>query len=362
MDLTRAFKATIVAIYFLATATGNGEIVDPRSTRTIALTLSVEEEIPVLGIAQGHLTTLSFQDGNGVPLPIIEMKWPNEMEVDLSASHSHVATLRKVGRRVVEGGLLAFIEGIHTPVHFSVTSKAPSAQRVIVRIHDAKPGDLLGGRAALVSQRRSPPNLDAAIREFLLAHPEVIREALDPVRQLAAKAQLLRAEVLGTDGVPAAGDPMGAVTVVEFFDYGCGYCKRSATAVRETIAKSGVRVELRDYPILGPDSELASRLALAAGLQGRYTDAHFALMERVRGLGSPAAADLAAELGLDATRLEEDMHSAEVSARIEANRALGRRLGIRGTPVFLVVGPETVHVAPGEVDGARIAEMVKAVK
>ncbi|MCY3837703.1 MAG: DsbA family protein, partial [Gammaproteobacteria bacterium] len=202
---------------------------------------------------------------------------------------------------------------------------------------------------------------ESAIRDFLLAHPEVIREALDPVRQLATKAQLLRAEILGTDGVPAAGDPLGAVTVVEFFDYGCGYCKRSATAVRETIAKSGVRVELRDYPILGSDSELASRLALAAGLQGRYTEAHFALMEREGGLGPAAAADLATKLGLDVTRLEEDMQSAEVSARIEANRTLGQRLGIRGTPVFLVVGPETVHVAPGAIDGARIAETIRAV-
>ena len=102
----------------------------------------------------------------------------------------------------------------------------------------------------------------------------------------------LRGEIVGSAGVPTAGDPVVAVTVVEFFDFRCGYCKRSLDAVRAAAAQPGVRVELRDYPILGPESERA-RLALAAGMQGRYKEAHFTLMEREGGFGPEGVADLA---------------------------------------------------------------------
>ena len=358
-NVNRAGAALILA----AAATGLADDAGPAGTRTLALTLSAEEAIPAIGIGQGSLATLSFADAAGRPLRIVEIESSSDdVAIGLPASHPHVATLRRSGKRESEFGLVALVEEIDMPVHLAVTTKAPPASRVVVRIDRGGTANRMpDGTAPVPAGGSRPAGMDAVIREYLLAHPEVIREALDPARQLAAKVEALRDEIVGADGVPAAGDPAGAVTVVEFFDYRCGYCKRSADAVRVAIAAAGVRVELRDYPILGPDSERASRLALAAGLQGRYEDAHFALLEREEGFGPGAAADLAAELGLDAARLEADMESAAVAERIEANRALARRLGVTGTPAFLVLGPEAVRVAPGAVDGDRIAEMIEAV-
>ena len=357
VNLTGAVLIAVVA------ATGLADEAGPAGARTVALSLSAEEAIPAIGIGQGNLTTLSFVDREGTPLPIVDLESSSDdVAIGVPASHPHVATLRRSGKRESDFGLVALLEGIDMPVHLAVNSKAPPATRVVVRIgRDGASDRATVGTESGPAGDSPPVDMDAVIREYLLAHPEVIREALDPARQLASKAEALRDEIVRADGVPAAGDPAGAVTVVEFFDYRCGYCKRSADAVRVAIAAAGVRVELRDYPILGPDSERASRLALAAGLQGRYEDAHFALLEREEGFGPGAAADLAAELGLDAARLEADMESAQVTEQIEANRALARRLGVTGTPAFLVLGPEAVRVAPGAVDGDRIAEMIEAV-
>ena len=326
-------------------------------TRTIALRLSADEAVPVVGVRAGELTTLSFRDAAGAPRRIVAIDASTDaVEVVRAASHPHVATLRAVGRRRTGGNLVALVDGIAAPVHFSLAPDGPRALRVVVSIDAPEFADgpaATGGVAGI-------GEIEAVVRDYILAHPEVIREALDPARRIAAKAEELRGEIAAAD-VPAAGDPAGPVTVVEFFDYGCGYCRRSAPAVREAIARAGVRVQLRDHPVLGPDSERASRLALAAGMQGRYEDAHFALMARAEGFGPGAAADLAAELGLDAARLEADMGSAEVARRIDANRALARRLGVEGTPAFVVLGPEAVRVAPGAVDAARLNELSDAV-
>ena len=202
------------------------------------------------------------------------------------------------------------------------------------------------------------------MREYLLANPGIIEEATDPRRRLAGRVSELRAEVVGDLEVPSTGAPMeaAAVTVVEFFDYRCGYCKRSTDAVRAAAALPDVRVELRDYPILGPDSVRASRLALAAGMQASYAEAHFALMAREDDYGDAAMAELASALGLDADRLRADMDSAAVSARIEANTTLARRLGVTGTPAFLVVGAEEVRASPGSLDAAALSALVDEVR
>ena len=114
--------------------------------------------------------------------------------------------------------------------------------------------------------------LDAAIRDYLLDNPDVLREALDPPRQVAAAAQRLRGEMLGAAGVPGVGSESAPVTVVEFFDYRCGYCKRSLDAVHLALERTDVRVELREYPILGDESARAVRAALAADRQGCYLE------------------------------------------------------------------------------------------
>ena len=357
IPMSAKLAATLVGMSALAAG-------DDGSARSIALTLSPEERIPAVAVARGRMTTVSFVDSEGAPRPIVAIETSTEaIDVVRLASHPHVATLRAMGGRPVEGDIVVFLDGLATPAHLSVKRNAPPARRVTVGI--AGNPTVPPGHSDAGSRDAGPPEADrtgieSVIRDYLLGHPEVIREALDPARQLASKVESLRDEIVRVDGVPAVGDLAGAVTVVEFFDYRCGYCKRSVDAVRQAIAKSGVRVELRDYPILGADSENASRLALAAGLQGRYEEAHFALMEREGDFGLGAVADLASQLNIDAARLETDMRSAEVSERIEANRALAQRLGVTGTPAFLVIGPGPVQVSPGAVDAARISQMIEA--
>lgn len=191
-----------------------------------------------------------------------------------------------------------------------------------------------------------------------MANPQVLREALDPARQLASRVSDHREELLAAPGVPALGDPSGAVTVVEFFDYRCGYCKRSLEAVRAALRQAGVRVQMREYPILGEESVQAARAALAAARQGAYERAHFALMAHEGGFDAESIEGIARDLGLDVERLREDMASEGIGALIDANRELASRLGVTGTPAFLVLGPAGVQVSPGALDTDQLAGMI----
>ena len=330
----------------------------------------------MLSVEKSVVTTVTFVDSAGAPWPIAALHGSEGApDAVREPSHPHVATLRAVGRQQT-GNVVAFLEGLTEPVHLAVSRDAPAASRVRIRVAQSRRGAGATGPDTDVS---SPARhvVEQIVRDYLLANPGVLREAADPSRQLAANVRDLRAEIVGQAGVPAEGDASASVTVVEFFDYGCGYCKRSlgccescggsrrrgGDAVRTALDQPGVRVELREYPILGEGSARAARLALAADLQGRYLDAHMALMERPGNLQDESLPDeLASALGLDAKRLRADMASPEVEGRIAANRRLAGRLGVTGTPAFLFLGPASVEVSPGALDAARMAELIGAVR
>ena len=357
-NLRKVFGASALGLLAAAAVAGAGE---PAGLRVVELTLAPGEAVPTLEARAGRLTTLVFTDGAGAPLRIarIESSTP-AVGVAATPSHPHIAVLRADGKRAPTGNVVALLEGVDRPVHLAVLPGAAAAPRVEVRVgrRPERPA-VAGPPAGAGAPDRA--QVEEIVRNYLLAHPEVLRQAMDPARRLASNATRLRGELVGAEGVPVAGDAAGTVTVVEFFDYRCGYCKRSLDAVRAAASRAGVRVELREYPILGDDSERAARLALAAGLQGRYMDAHFALMERPKGYGEAVVDELAAALGLDAARLRTDMASAGVTERIAANRALARRLGVTGTPAFIVLGPETVRASPGVVDAAKLLDLVESV-
>ena len=321
------------------------------------LRLSLSDEhraAPTLTLSAGRVTTLAFMDERGQPLDIADLVGPDEgwLRYERMASHGHVATLRAVGQGT--GNVVAFLAGVDRPAHFEVAvGDSPAATEVEVRVAQS---------AAPPSQAKAlrGSELDAAIRDYLLSNPGVLREALDPTRQLASTAQRLRGEILGASGVPGAGDESAAVTVVEFFDYRCGFCKRSLDAVRMALERTDVRVELREYPILGEDSARAARAALAAAQQGRYLDVHLALMAHEGEYNEESIKRIAVDLGLDAERMLEDMQSAEVTALIDANHALAQKLGVTGTPAFLVAGPEAFQVSPGALDVARLNNLIDA--
>ena len=328
--------------------------------RVIELSLATGEAVPSVPAEPGRVTTLSFLEVRGAPWPIAHIAEPatENLLVDRVPSHPHVATVR-VRDAIGTANLVVFLEGLDAPVHLDVASGgARAASRVEVHVTRSAEPIQAGGAPELASAPPVDASMDATIRDYLLANPNVLREALDPKRELIAKAVKLRGEFLGAAGVPVAGDPDAPVTVVEFFDYRCGFCKRSLEALHAALERPGVRVELREYPILGEDSERASRLALAAGSQGRYLDAHLALMEREDGFGDEVIDYLADALGLDAARLRADMDSEGVRGLIDANRNIAGRLGVTGTPAFFVMGPERIEAVPGALDAARLNQLI----
>ncbi|WP_424971849.1 DsbA family protein [Dinoroseobacter sp. S76] len=209
---------------------------------------------------------------------------------------------------------------------------------------------------------------DARIKELaleaILENPQIVMDAVAILREREAEAQAAAAaETLSTqrdllerdENAPVLGNPDGDVTVIEFFDYNCPYCRRAKPTVEGLIAAdSGVRVVFREFPILGDNSVLASRAALAAREQGKYEEFHWALMALSGRIGEAQIMNAAEEVGLDTDQLRADMESDAVTAHIETSMALAQSLGITGTPSF-VVG-ETI--LPGLVDQARLEELV----
>jgi protein-disulfide isomerase len=199
--------------------------------------------------------------------------------------------------------------------------------------------------------------IEKVVYDYLMENPEVIEDALIALsqkRQLEEQ-ELARAAIaenqdrlLNYAGDYSIGPADAAVTVVEFFDYRCGYCKRSASWAAELPEKynNQVRVVFKEYPILSAESEKAALAALAAGKQGKYIEMHLALMELDNGTGfGPEIIDAAAEsVGVDVTKMRADMKSVDVQKTVAESKGLARALGQSGTPIF-IVGTDLVNGA-----------------
>jgi protein-disulfide isomerase len=205
-------------------------------------------------------------------------------------------------------------------------------------------------------QRRA---IGEIVREYLVQNPEVLQEAIGELErrteaaQKAAQAEALRTErdtLVNGRRDYVVGNPQGDVTLVEFLDYNCPYCKKAAGEVQALVkADPGLRVVLKDFPILGPDSVEASRVALAAGAQlrgERLHEYHTRLIETRGRVNGERAKAVAREMGLDMARLEKELDGAEVKATIQETMRLADRLGLTGTPAF-VIGDEIVSGAVG---------------
>lgn len=202
------------------------------------------------------------------------------------------------------------------------------------------------------------------VRDYLIANPEVLVEAMEALqaREQAAAAQAQRdalkthAEQLFNDpGSPIFGNPDGDVTLVEFFDYQCGYCKAVHPSVLKAIEQDkGLRVVMKEFPILGPASVYASRAALASREQGKYEPFHNALMGHKGKLDEAIVDGIAKAVGLDLEKLKADMAAPAVDDQIKVSMALARALGIGGTPAF-VVGDSLL---PGAVPLERLKQEI----
>jgi len=197
------------------------------------------------------------------------------------------------------------------------------------------------------------------IRDYLVKNPEVLQEAFNELQrrtqeaEAAGRAQVLTSERDKLESSPrdfVLGNPQGDVTMVEFLDYNCGYCKRAVADVKALIkADPKLRVVIKDFPVLGPGSVEASRVALAAKSQlagDKLYEFHTKLMEKRGQATGESAKAVAKEMELDMVRLEKDLQSNEISATLQENMELGEKLGINGTPGF-VIGNEVIAGAVG---------------
>ena len=223
------------------------------------------------------------------------------------------------------------------------------------------------GAGAALAQALTPEQTKAVediFRRMVKEQPRLILDALLEMRQreeaeAEAKAMATvkekRDEILKDPAAPIFGNPDGDVTVVEFFDYRCPYCKSVAGKAMETAKKDGkVKVMFKELPILGPESVFAARAALAAQRQGKYIEYHLALMRTRERLTDEITIRIAQGVGLDLEKLKKDMGSPEIKRQLEANLDLAQELGIRGTPAF-IVGDK---LAPGAIDEETLVKMI----
>lgn len=206
--------------------------------------------------------------------------------------------------------------------------------------------------------------VERIVREYLIANPEVLVEAMQALEQRQqtaadqkARAALKqnRAQIFNDDASPVGGNVKGDVAVVEFFDYNCGYCKAVHDDALKLVKDDGrLRYVYKEFPILGPGSIVAAKAALAARAQGKYVEAHNALMSHRGRLDESAVFRILGDAGLDVTKLKADMEAPAVAKAIESNLLLADKLGIRGTPAF-IIGDE---LAPGAIKLDEMKRMV----
>ena len=201
------------------------------------------------------------------------------------------------------------------------------------------------GSAELPPAASASSSIDQQISQYLKDHPDEVMAALklaqaNAEKQKAADAQLAVAEqqdqIFNNPADPVVGNANGDVTVVEFFDYRCPYCKRVSDQLMTLIKDDpNVKVVYKEFPILGPDSLVAAKIALAAHRQGKYEQVHTAFMAHKGSFEQADLLDLAASVGADPAKLAVDMQDPAIQGQLQANDSLAAALGITGTPGFL---------------------------
>lgn len=266
-------------------------------------------------------------------------------------SRARTAFLGAAARGLALAGILASMP---------VAAQAPQATPA-PRATQAPPAAPANGEGLSPRQRQEVVEV---LRQALRQDPSILREAIVAM-QAAEEDNRANAQrgaiathadaLLRNAADPVKGNPQGDVTLVEFFDARCGYCKILHPTMQQLLqADPNIRVVMKDLPILGPNSVVASRALLASQRQGKYVQFQDALM-RLRGEPTEAVLKTEAErIGLDWARLRRDMEDPAIAQRLEANVALAQALSIQGTPA-LVIGDTLV---PGAVDLATLQQLV----
>jgi protein-disulfide isomerase len=210
--------------------------------------------------------------------------------------------------------------------------------------------------------------IGAIVRDYLLKNPEIL---LEVSRELEKKQQLAEdkqrdaavvenaAELFHSKSDFVAGNANGDVTMVEFFDYNCGWCKKGLPEVLSLIeGDKNLRIVMKEFPIFGEASEYAARAALASHKQGKYWPFHLALLGHEGKLARENVDEIASAQGLDLAMLKRDMESPEIAETIARNQKLAETLAINGTPAFIV----DRKVIPGYLPKDGLAAVIQEVR
>jgi protein-disulfide isomerase len=210
--------------------------------------------------------------------------------------------------------------------------------------------------------------IDQAISQYLKNHPDEVVAALKLAQANAEQQQQVQAtqaleeqqdQVFNNPADPVVGNSQGDVTIVEFFDYRCPYCKRVSDSLAQLLKDDpNLRLVYKEFPILGPESVVAARIALAAQKQGKYAEVHEAFMAHKGSFEEADLLELAAEVGADKARLQADMQDPAIQGQLEANDSLAAALRITGTPGFLF----GKHLVPGAVSLDDMKKLVTAAR
>lgn len=215
--------------------------------------------------------------------------------------------------------------------------------------------------------------VEQIVHDYLVNSPEVLLEASQALQQKqqqtmqkeAKSAILEHVNELLTEKLAVGGNPQGNVTLVEFFDYQCIHCKKMKPTIAGLIKKdTNLRVVYKEFPIFGKTSELASKAALAAAMQGKYTAMQDALLQLNKPLDEKMVMDTAKSVGLNLDKLKVDMDSKAVADELDANRKLAEKMHLMGTPAIVVLstpnGAFKSGTEPAFIPGAATPEALQA--
>ncbi|MDE2335713.1 MAG: DsbA family protein [Alphaproteobacteria bacterium] len=206
--------------------------------------------------------------------------------------------------------------------------------------------------------------VEQIVHDYIVNNPKLIMDSVNNYRFQAASQQAEEGvkkneKELTSSASPVAGNPKGDVTVVEFFDYNCHYCKGSFPSVQALLKDDkNVRFVFKDFPILGPSSVEAAKWALAAQKQGKYFAFHSAMMLNREPITDDLLKSVSKNVGMDVAAAEKDAESADVTNQIEKNVELAQELGISGTPSF-VIGNK---VDPGVLSEDEMENQITAIR
>ena len=221
--------------------------------------------------------------------------------------------------------------------------------------------------APMGPQAADPERIERIIRDYLINKPEILVEMTNELDKRQAAEQSVQQQTSQNANAifrslvsHVAGNPNGDVSVVEFFDYNCPYCRHALPDVLKLLNEDGkVRLVLKELPILSDDSVAAAKLALAANKQGKYFEMHQKLFSEPGKADKDKALRIAKELGLDIDELQKDAEDPDIKKALDEAKELAQKLDLKGTPMFLI-GDRVIAGAPDDLFDqlkAKVAEV-----